>query len=59
MQECVVVQMSYSVGDIELGTHFDIGKILKTRLVSQTRPQKSLKAIKMKVINMKTSSRYE
>lgn len=54
-----MVQMSYSMGDIELGTHFDIGKILKTRLVSQTRPQKSLKAIKMKVINMKTSSRYE
>ena len=40
-----MVQMSVYMGDVELGTRFNISKILKTSLVSQTRPQKSFKTI--------------
>lgn len=42
----------------ELGIHFNIGKILQTRFVPQTRPQKSFKDV-MKIAWLKYKKEEE
>ena len=57
MQESVVVQMSHSTRDIELGTHLH-WQDSENKLVSQTRSQKSFKAMVKISDKMKISRKY-